>query len=96
MLVLFLFLYKIGEPNKGFVNDVLPLDFVPGKYTVAVSDPSNNIRGMAFVSVSSPRGEVLGKSSERRRRRSWHGLCVGKLPEVGMAVIARCGLINQY
>jgi hypothetical protein len=34
------------------VNDVLPLDFVPGKYTVAVSDPSNNIRGMAFVSVS--------------------------------------------
>lgn len=40
-----------GEPNKGFVDDVLPLDFVPGKYTVAVSDPSNNIRGMTFVSV---------------------------------------------
>jgi len=41
-----------GEPNKGHVNDVLPLDFMPGKYTVAVSDPSNNIRGMTFVSVS--------------------------------------------
>jgi len=40
-----------GELNKGFVDDVLPLDFMPGKYTVAVSDPSNNIRGMTFVSV---------------------------------------------
>ena len=49
---LFSFFFLAGEPNKGFVNDVLPLDFVPGKYTVAVSDPSNNIRGMAFVSVS--------------------------------------------
>ena len=43
-----------GELNKGSVQDVLPLDFVPGKYTVAVSDPSNNIRGMTFVSVRSP------------------------------------------
>ena len=41
------------------MNDVLPLDFVPGKYTVAVSDPSNNIRGMAFVSVSCRRLAAL-------------------------------------
>lgn len=45
---------EAGEPNKGVVHDILPLDFVPGKYTVAVSDPANNIRGMAFVSVLRP------------------------------------------
>ena len=45
---------EAGEPNKGFVNDTLPLDFVPGKYTVAVSDPANTIRGMTFLSVLRP------------------------------------------
>ena len=45
---------EAGEPNKGLVHDVLPLDFMPGKYTVAVSDPANNIRGMTFVSVLRP------------------------------------------
>ncbi|KAJ1491454.1 hypothetical protein T484DRAFT_1933209, partial [Baffinella frigidus] len=43
-----------GETNISPVETTIPLDFVPGKYTVAVSDPANNIRGMTFVSILRP------------------------------------------
>ena len=43
-----------GEPNRSPVETTIPLDFVPGKYTVAVSEPANNIRGMTFVSILRP------------------------------------------
>ncbi len=33
------------------VSGGVPFDFPPGKYTLAVSDPANNIRGMTFISV---------------------------------------------
>lgn len=40
-----------GESNKSTVAGGVPFDFPPGKYTLAVSDPANNIRGMTFLSV---------------------------------------------
>jgi len=43
-----------GESNKGTSTGVVPFDFPPGKYTLAVSDPANNIRGMTFVSILRP------------------------------------------
>jgi len=71
---------EAGEPNKGSVEDVLPLDFMPGKYTVAVSDPANNIRGMTFVSVLRPISvaEVIepatgmGRSLSQWRAPTWN------------------------
>lgn len=43
-----------GELNKGTSSGGVPFDFPPGKYTLAVSDPPNNIRGMTFVSILRP------------------------------------------
>lgn len=45
---------EAGAANRSPMETIVPFDFVPGKYTVAVSDPANNIRGMSFISVLRP------------------------------------------
>uniref|UniRef100_A0A7S4NIR7 Uncharacterized protein n=2 Tax=Guillardia theta TaxID=55529 RepID=A0A7S4NIR7_GUITH len=62
-----------GELNSSPMETTIPLDFMPGKYTLAVSDPANNIRGMTFVSVLRPVSvaEISEPSSGIGRTLSW-------------------------